>query len=299
MPSAPQSPMMPNFIQAMYGTVIGVGSLEYVFDAKVLTDSIFQFMFFDFSILIIAHDWYVFHKLERKSDEKFWPYTFQVGSLFFLAQMMYAAKGMKLPPVGELSFIDRFKSVAMLQWYVYGLAYTFFNYISKGTLKENQVPKHVHTIIYGCHFGICIVTIVLLCTFHFPAFFAYTWLLFTIIIVIVLWEYREREMKKMRTFGLRSAEKPMEVQLGLPTPSQFTEIEQFTVPRYPVSFEPLNHLKIIEIFENVVKSDPGDEVEKTIQKVADSQFHVYIRSLNKDSIDLHRKRAIHELFKPE
>ncbi len=94
---SPKNPLMPNFMQAMYGTVIGVGSLEYVFSVSDTSNSVFRFLFFAFTIVIIAHDWYVYHKLERKSDEKFWPYTLQIGSLFFLAQMMYAAKSMNIP----------------------------------------------------------------------------------------------------------------------------------------------------------------------------------------------------------
>ena len=139
---------MPQFIQAMYGTMLGVSFYRSNFFDKYKIDFknggfpidqpvTFYLLLFCFTLLIAAHDWYYFHKNYEKPD-KFWPYIPQMFSLFFLSQMFVVASNEK----------------PYVEWFVYGLLYTITNIINKHVITKT--PKkwwkyimHILLIVIG------------------------------------------------------------------------------------------------------------------------------------------------------
>ncbi|WP_447636577.1 hypothetical protein [Flavobacterium microcysteis] len=139
---------MPQFIQAMYGTMLGVSFYKSNFFEKYKIDIdnggfpidkpvTFYLLLFCFTLLIAAHDWFYFHKNYDKQD-KFWPYIPQVFSLFFLSQMFVVASNEK----------------PYIEWFVYGFFYTIVNIVNKhaitNTIKTwRKYIMHILLIFIG------------------------------------------------------------------------------------------------------------------------------------------------------
>lgn len=124
---------MPLFIQGMYATVLGVSFYKialqdadawkpvenldelkffiFNFGSFISSVSVFKFILFGFTLLILAHDWYTYHiEKKEKSKENYWRYLPQVFSLFFLAQMFASIE------ILNLKF-----------WYIFAFGYTIAN----------------------------------------------------------------------------------------------------------------------------------------------------------------------------
>lgn len=219
--------IMPGFIQALYGVVIGINSLQFIKSIKELSfytwlpdtnkvpnpengsisgaELLFKFVFFSFTILIVAHDWYTYHKSDKYRDRsqgphKFWSYAPQLGSLFFMGQMLNAAA------VNE-----------MIAWYFWGFMYTLCNVWHSSQLIESEKKKLRTSYVF--HFMICLVFGGLL--FCFKESFDRLWifqslfLLLTLGIVIGIWFWREVDEKKEKKEEEKKQEKKQNLLINL------------------------------------------------------------------------------------
>ena len=134
---------MPQFIQALFGTILGVSFYKSQFFEEYKIDlgnfyklydkpETFYFLLFSFTLLIAAHDWFSFHKKSILKDN-FWNYVPQIFSLFFLSQMLIVASSNK--PYSE--------------WFIYGFFYTGFNILNSIGLiaKVNWWKYFIHIFL--------------------------------------------------------------------------------------------------------------------------------------------------------
>src|SRR5882672_11458639 len=174
------TPPMEGFIQALYGVVIGVGSLD-VFSGTNPADTISYFkVFFVFGTLVIgAHDWFSYHTTTHKRKRTdFIVYIPQIGSLFFLGLMVKAAS-----------------QTDLIKWYLWGLGYTVFNIAGLFNLVDISKEFFIKGIKYIIHLLLCAVSLEYLLHYHIIDAIpnSYTepleWYLFgtTMAIVILLW----------------------------------------------------------------------------------------------------------------
>lgn len=104
---------MPSFIQAMYGTILGLSFYKQLVSTDkdlVFVNSwkeaiaVFKlqqvqgFILFMFTLVITAYDWFSYHKTLRRGgrNEKFIRHLPHICSLFFLSQMFVATENLKL-----------------------------------------------------------------------------------------------------------------------------------------------------------------------------------------------------------
>lgn len=142
---------MPVFIQTMYGAVLGVNFYQIITEKTerlvpslgaflnfYRSESVFQFLLFSFTLLIVAHDWFSYNE-EGGADEKntvgnYWGYVPQIFSLFFISQMFVATK-----------FVN------FQCWYLFAFWYTICN-IMNGALQYmakreiNKLPALVSSL---------------------------------------------------------------------------------------------------------------------------------------------------------
>lgn len=148
---------MPEFIQAMYGTVLGLSFYKF-FDkggpdaAKVLDqaknlfkwppdeNTLFNLLFFVFTLIIAAHDWFSYHNRKEVHKDGFWWYVPQILSLFCLSQMFTTTT-----------------PESMRYWFAWGFFYTVFNSLSLISIHYNRNRLLVYGATYIVHFGITIL----------------------------------------------------------------------------------------------------------------------------------------------
>jgi hypothetical protein len=180
---------MPVFMQALYGTVIGISFLKtfegadtsvYWFSWKTISSFIFgrefyNFFLFAITLLIAAHDWYSYHNNKKIITDKFWHHVPQIFSLFFLAQMFLAATA------GNSKY-----------WYGHAFFYTMCNIINLYMPNDNRAKKN-YKWIYPIHISL---TLLGLC--FFSNNFSYHWSHFafiavTFIMVSILWKFMDKQ----------------------------------------------------------------------------------------------------------
>lgn len=142
------SSKMDVFIQALYGVVMGVSLGNFknspleIFDAG-LSDIRFNFLFLVFTFIIVAHDWYSYHKNTLAGNDGFWYFISQIGSLLCVGFMFNSAQ------------IERVES-----WYAFGGIYTLLNIVNTCFFsKKNARLQKRFYIAYVFHAAICITVV--------------------------------------------------------------------------------------------------------------------------------------------
>lgn len=133
---------MDDFIQALYGVVIGVGSMEVIWkQTSPAPISAFQVMFSLFTLIIGAHDWHAYF-LERGSRRytNFLSFVPPIGALFFLGQM-----------VGASTKVD------LVRWYLSGLGYTLFNILGMFSYLGKRTRVGMRALTYLIHLLLCAI----------------------------------------------------------------------------------------------------------------------------------------------
>lgn len=169
---------MHGFIQAMYGTVLGVNfykiATENDTDYLFSLPQIFYAALFCCTIIIVAHDWFHYHRIEPGENEKrsFWYYTPQIFSLFFLAEMFSSINDQKPQ-----------------YWYGFSLGYTVFNIVN--FLVSKRKRDYLSIIKYVTHINIGIAGIVFF-GWIFPqqvSWEHFVALAFTMLVVVFIWYF--------------------------------------------------------------------------------------------------------------
>jgi hypothetical protein len=273
---------MPLFIQAMYGVVIGASSLklEETFRDFNFFPGIFKFLFFGLTLLIAAHDWFTYHKVKRKkTDHPFWSYMPQVGSLFFLAQMLLSAT-----------------RVEMAEWFAFGLFYTFFNWINLYQIDDEAIDRKGYIRDYWIHAGICVVGVCAF-TLYKPSeigLWHYGTIAIVAFIVILIWQSREKKENGS----------PKTIFTGVITIEESGET--IAIENIPLENKTKEIAKISALTEygkNITngKKDAIDDLtrRKASGKLNEAEFlqlQTYINGLN-SNIEEEKKKAVGELFK--
>ncbi|MBL7744914.1 MAG: hypothetical protein JNN00_15680 [Chitinophagaceae bacterium] len=183
---------MPAFIQAIYGTVLGVSSFNFYLRIKDHTSLhtdfwdglssgpvLFDFFFFIMTLLIIAHDWFSYHDNEPDPGRNYYYYIGDVLALFFVAQMFAVAN-----------------YEGIRYWYLFGLGYTLCNignFIrdwSNGKIKDKLIWKKGGA--YLVHIAVVILSLWLLpevhSTYTSEILVGYAWWISgTAVLILALW----------------------------------------------------------------------------------------------------------------
>lgn len=134
---------MPVFIQAMYGTVIGLSffqlalktpaELDIFSSSPMLTDfltstSFFRLLFLVLTILMVAQEWVAQEQTKKAKRPLYWHYIPQLLALFCLSQMFAALETLQLK-----------------YWYANALGYTLCNVL--GFFLSNREPHKTTNIL--------------------------------------------------------------------------------------------------------------------------------------------------------
>jgi hypothetical protein len=141
---------MPVFIQAMYGTVIGLSFFQLALKTPVelnitgsgypLTDfltspSFFRLLFLTLTILMVAQEWVAQEQTKKAKRPLYWHYIPQFLALFCLSQMFAALETLQLK-----------------YWYANALGYTLCNVLgfflsNKEAHKTTNVLQYLRYLI--------------------------------------------------------------------------------------------------------------------------------------------------------
>ncbi|NQX42859.1 hypothetical protein SAMN05421820_113109 [Pedobacter steynii] len=136
---------MPVFIQAMYGTVIGLSffqlalktpaELDMIGSGHILTNfltssSFFRLLFLILTILMVAQEWVAQEQTKKAKRPLYWHYIPQFLALFCLSQMFAALETLQLK-----------------YWYANALGYTLCNVLGF-FLSNKEAHKTTNTLQY-------------------------------------------------------------------------------------------------------------------------------------------------------
>lgn len=149
-----KSGKMGSLIELVYGASLGVSSFNFfqkinetqskisTWEKDILYNIIlFDSLFFLFTFLIIAHDWYTHHISDFKSEKSFYYYIFDIFSIFFIAQMFASANHKNI-----------------IFWYWFGMAYAicnFGNFFLKFILNKSEINFSIELATLLIHLLIC------------------------------------------------------------------------------------------------------------------------------------------------
>lgn len=177
---------MPVFIQAMYGTVIGLSFFQLalktpaepdiISTASTLTHfltstSFFRFLFLVMTILMVAQEWVAQEHTKKAKSPPYWHYIPQFLALFCLSQMFAALETLQLK-----------------YWYANALGYTLCNVF--GFFLSNREPHKTTNILQYLRY---LIQVFLLEIFFFiiPADFIWPFhliaFLVTVYILVFIW----------------------------------------------------------------------------------------------------------------
>jgi large-conductance mechanosensitive channel len=273
------------FIQGMYGVILGVAFYKF-FEANnniikppsilsttesmnfwetMLSPTInavtknegivaFKVVFFVITFLIIAHNWFSYHKHEyRKTEQqhRFGYYLPEIFALFFLSQMLVCTSNSNLK-----------------DWFGFGLLYTFCNITNAILFKNEGIMFKV--ITYALHIGICIAGFYLVSyTYSIQSYFIVLGVTFGFVLLLWLIKARGSAIKEQDEQGITVQKNYLE-HLGITV----TTSQEFILPKE--ANKKIHQLRIIKLVEEEKAENEIIQILKSESIVNDNNQVEYL-----------------------
>lgn len=275
-------------------------------------------------MFIVAHDWYIYHSVPVKRPEKFWYYSLQIGSMFFLSQMVIVAADISIgygtidwwrsvkdgsqvlgfrkgdlqlqPEIKGKGFWSLLK-IPVVQWYIFGFFYTICNFFNLLFLSQPKKLSTASVSHYIVHLAICLGAFWVLYQYDFSNKACFWILIGTIAIVVVLWQRREWITNSGKISFTPSLGKKLKASIRIRFSGGKDALKSVNSIKIPdeisdiSSEEILKKIKIVQTFLN----DSGDI--KAQLKNDNPGHDTFIDGLDKTKGADNYKKALADLFK--